>query len=112
LIEPTLLVADLDAVYESEGGVIVGSPSNFTMIFTDTASILAYQPSIGPYAALDSSALNPISTSAGAFGGDVLALEFNLDFSEAGFLPAASGIPSLTAPQTASISVLAAIRRI
>jgi hypothetical protein len=89
----TLLVADFDAVYASTGGVIVGSPSNFTMIFTDTSHILAYQPSIGPYAPLDSSVLNPISTSAGAFGGDVLALEFNVDFSDAGFLPAASGIP-------------------
>jgi hypothetical protein len=63
------------------------------MVFTDTAHILAYQPSIGPYAPLDASVLNPISTSSGAFGGDVLALEFNVDFSDAGFLPAASGIP-------------------
>jgi hypothetical protein len=89
----TLLTADFDTVYASEGGVIVGSPSDFTMIFTDTASILAYLPSIYAYAPLDGSALNPISTSSGAFGGDVLALEFNVDFSDAGFLPAASGIP-------------------
>jgi hypothetical protein len=89
----TLLVADFDTVYASKGGVVVGSPSNFTMIFTDTPHILAYQPSIGPYAPLDASVLNPISTSSGAFGGDVLGLEFNVDFSDAGFLPAASGIP-------------------
>jgi hypothetical protein len=89
----TLLVADFDTVYGSQGGVVVGSPSNFTMVFTDTAHILAYQPSIGPYAPLDASVLNPISTASGAFGGDVLALEFNVDFSDAGFLPAASGIP-------------------
>jgi hypothetical protein len=89
----TFLVADFDAVYASEGGVIVGSPSAFTMIFTDTASVLAYIPSIGPYAPLNSSVLNPASTSSGAFGGEVLGLEFNVDFSDAGFLPAASGIP-------------------
>jgi hypothetical protein len=89
----TLLEADFDTVYASEGCVCVGSPSGFTMIFTEIASVLAYQPSIGPYAALDASVLNPISTSSGAFGGDVLALEFNVDFSDAGFLPAASGIP-------------------
>jgi len=94
-VEPgaTLLVADFDTVYGSEGGLGVGSPSGFTMIFTDTADVLAYMPSIGPYAALDASVLNPLSTSSGAFGGDVLALEFNVDFSDAGFLPATSGIP-------------------
>jgi hypothetical protein len=89
----TLLVADFDTVYASEGGAIVGSPSGFTMVFTDTASVLAYMPSINGYAPLDGSALNPISTASGAFGGDVLALEFNVDFSDAGFLPATSGIP-------------------
>jgi hypothetical protein len=94
-VEPgaTLLMADFDTVYGSEGGVVVGSPSNFTMIFTDPADVLAYLPSILAYAPLDASVLNPISTSSGAFGGDVLALEFNVDFSDAGFLPAASGIP-------------------
>jgi hypothetical protein len=110
----TLLVADFDTVYASEGGVIVGSPSGFTMIFTNTASVLAYQPSIGPYAPLNGSALNPLSTSAGAFGGDVLGLEFNVDFSDAGFLPAASGIPfgdlvlegfSTTLPQLDGLTV-------
>jgi hypothetical protein len=89
----TLLVAKFDTVYASQGGVIVGSPSGFTMIFTDSGSVLAYAPSIGVYAPLNGSALNPLSTSSGAFGGDVLALEFNVDFSDAGFLPAASDIP-------------------
>jgi hypothetical protein len=88
-----LIVADFDTVYAPEGGEVVGSPSGFTMIFTDPASVLAYLPSTGVYAPLDASALNPISTSSGEFGGDVLALELNVDFSDAGFLPAASGIP-------------------
>jgi hypothetical protein len=110
----TLLVADFNTVYEPTGGVIVGSPSGFTMIFTDTTHVLAYQPSIGPYAPLDSSVLNPISTSSGAFGGDVLGLEFDVDFSDAGFLPAASGIPfgdlvlegfSTTLPQLDGLTV-------
>jgi hypothetical protein len=94
-VEPgaTLLVADFNTVYGSKGGVVVGSPSGFTMIFTDTASVLAYLPSILAYAPLDASVLNPISTSSGAFGGDVLGLELNVDFSDAGFLPATSGIP-------------------
>jgi hypothetical protein len=89
----TLLADDFNTVYASEGGVIVGKPSGFTMIFTESSTVLAYLPSIGVYAPLDSSVLDPISTASGAFGGDVLALEFNVDFSDAGFLPATSGIP-------------------
>jgi len=88
----TLLAAGFDTVYASQGGAIVGTPSGFTMIFTASANVLAYMPSIGPDAALNSNVLNPISTSSGAFGGDVLGLELNVDFSDAGFLPAASGI--------------------
>jgi len=92
-----LLTADFDTVYASTGGVIVGSesPGGFIMVFTDSAAVDAFLPEAGAYAPLDSSVLNPIAntTSSGAFGGDVLALEFNVDFSDAGFLPAASGIP-------------------
>jgi hypothetical protein len=89
-----LLTADFNTVYASTG-LIVGSASGFTMVFTDSAAVDAYLPEPGAYAPLDSSVLNPMAntTSAGAFGGDVLALELNVDFSDAGFLPAASGIP-------------------
>src|SRR5215472_3923544 len=34
-----------------------------------------------------------MTTVSGAFGGEVLGLEFNVDFSDAGFLPGPSGIP-------------------
>src|SRR5437868_4385026 len=88
-----LLVAQFDTLYGPAGGVVVGSGSGFVMVFTDTASVLAYQPSIGPFAPLNSSVVNPISTASGSFGGEVLGLEFNVHFSDAGFLPAASGIP-------------------
>jgi hypothetical protein len=88
-----LLADHFDTVYAATGGVIVGSLSGFTMVFTDVDSVLNYQPSVGPYAPLNSSVFNPVTTSSGAFGGDVLALEFNVDFSDAGFLPATSGIP-------------------
>ena len=87
-----LLVDKFDAVYASTGGVIVGSASGFTMVFTDASSVLVYQPSIGPYAPLNGSVLNPVTTASGAFGGDVLALEFNVDFSDAGFLPGTPGL--------------------
>jgi hypothetical protein len=88
----TLLLAKFDTVYAPTGGVRVGSASGFGMIFTDPGSALNYLPSIGPYAPLSGSVVNPLSTSSGAFGGDVLALEFNVDFSDAGLLPGTSGL--------------------
>ena len=90
-----LLLANFDTVYQAAGGVIAGSSSGFTMTFTDATSVIAYMPSVGSYAALNSSVLNPDSgtTSSGAFGGDVMALTFNVDFSDAGLLlPDTSGL--------------------
>src|SRR6266436_9958402 len=72
--------------------MVVGSASRFVMVFTDAGSVLAYMPSIGPFAPLNSSVVNPISTASGGFGGEVLGLELNVDFSDAGLLPGSSGI--------------------
>jgi hypothetical protein len=88
----TLLIAKFDTVYAATGGVSVGSTSRYTMTFTDASNVLAYLPAIGPFAPLDGSVLNPISTASGTFGSEVLGLELNVDFSDAGFLPGASGI--------------------
>jgi hypothetical protein len=88
----TLLVAKFDTVYAATGGVAVGSSSGFTMVFTDTQPVLDYLPAIGPYAPLNASTFDPFTTASGALGGDVLALELNVDFSDAGFLPGTSGL--------------------
>jgi len=88
-----VLVASYDAVYASSFGIVtVGSTSGFTMRFTDASSVLTYLPSVGPFAPLDSSVLNPITTASGGFGGEVLGLELNVDFSDAGFLPGTTGL--------------------
>lgn len=87
-----LLVAKFDTVYAATFGVTVGSFSGFTMSFTDATSVLAYMPSIGPFAPLNGNVLNPISTVSGGFGGETLALQFNVDFSAAGLLPGTSGL--------------------
>src|SRR2546423_13915927 len=89
-----LLVASYDTVYAGTFGLVsVGSTSRFTMTFADAASVLRYLPAIGVFAPLNSCAFNPISTASGGFGGEVLGLEFNVDFSDAGFLPGTTGIP-------------------
>jgi hypothetical protein len=87
-----LLDGSFNTVYAGTGGVIVGSDSKFTMAFTDANSVLKYMPSIGQFAPLNGSVIDPLSTVSGAFGGEVLGLEFNVDFSDAGLLPGASGL--------------------
>src|SRR2546423_2602331 len=88
-----LLVASYDTVYAGTFGLVsVGSTSRFTMTFADAASVLRYLPAIGVFAPLNSCAFNPISTASGGFGGEVLGLEFNVDFSDAGLLPGSSGL--------------------
>jgi len=88
-----LLDASYDTAYNSTFGIVtVGSASGFTMSFTDADSVRAYLPSIGAFAPLNGSSLNPTSTGSGGFGGEVLGLELNVDFSDAGLLPASSGL--------------------
>ena len=62
-----LLDASFNAVYAATGGVIVGSASKFTMAFTDADSVRAYLPSVGTFAPLNGSVVNPGSTASGAF---------------------------------------------
>jgi hypothetical protein len=85
-----LLLANYDSVYaSSSGGFEVGIPGpiGFSMVFTDASDIDTYLPDGGVTGQLDSDLLNPTSTSSGAFGGDVVALKLNIDFSDAGLLP-------------------------
>jgi hypothetical protein len=88
------LLNNYNAVYASTEDVIeIGNPTGFGLIFTNVQQIITYLPSEGPPATLDSSLINPITTASGAFGGDVLALKLNVDFSAAGLLPGSSEIP-------------------
>jgi hypothetical protein len=80
----TELLEDFDTVYASTGGIVTGGlVGGITMIFTDGPSVMAYLPQIGPPGPLNGNTLNPISTPAGVFGGDVTALQLNVDFSDA-----------------------------
>ena len=105
-----LLAAKYDTVYASSFGIVtVGSTSGFTMRFTDAASVLAYMPTIGPFGPLNGNVLNPVTTASGGLGGEVLGLELNVDFTDAGALTGASGIhfgDLILANLTANLSVL------
>lgn len=89
-----LLLAQFNTVYLLTGGVEVGivGAAGFSMLFTSAASILGYEPANGSAAPLNSDLLDPTSSASGVFGGFVLALQLDLDFSDAGQLPNVSGL--------------------
>ena len=89
----SLLVANFNSVYP--GGFEVGLPgsSGSSMIIGDAASMLIYLPASGPPGALTNDLVNPSSSPSGLFGGFVVALKLNIDFSDAGLTLGNLGIP-------------------
>ena len=87
-----LLAAHVDSLYPN--GVEVGIPgaTGSSALFTTLQSILSYLPQGGVPGPLDNDYLDPTTTSSGVFGGYVLALQFNVDFNDAGFLIGTSAI--------------------
>jgi len=67
-----------------EVGIIGGGGSS--MVFTTVDAVIDYLPSSGPAGPLDNDQLNPTSTSSGIFGGAILSLKFDVEFSDAGHL--------------------------
>jgi hypothetical protein len=89
-----LLDAHYGSVYGSTFGVVeVGVPgaSGRSMSFTGVNGVLAYLPSSGVPAPLDADLVDPVTSSSGVLGGEVLALRLNVDFSDAGLTSGASG---------------------
>ena len=62
-------------------GVSIGGfgAGQFHLTFTSSSAVMSFLPQGGPPAALNASATNPTSSSAGVFAGQVLALELNVD---------------------------------
>lgn len=90
-----LLVNNYNSVYSSSFGVVqVGLPDpGFSIQFTDSAFVLDYLPATGPPGALNVDLIDPLVSSSNAFGGEVLALTLNINFSAVGLLPHTSAIP-------------------
>jgi hypothetical protein len=89
-----ILATNYNTVFASSGGILeVGSSTGFTVEFSSAPALATYLPDVGPIGALDADLLDPTSTSAGAFGGNVTSLLLDIDFSDAGLLPQNVGIP-------------------
>jgi hypothetical protein len=93
-----LLKNDFYVVYPPEptGFVEVGIPgtTGFSMKFTSPDAVMNYLPAGGKPKALTADLTDPTSSPSGVFGGQVLALQLNVDFSTVGILP--GGFGSLT----------------
>lgn len=81
----SLLANNFSSVY-SGGFVEVGIPgaSGFSMKFQSALAIQNYLPAGGTPGALNTDLVNPTSSSSRVFGGQVLALQLNVDFNNAG----------------------------
>ena len=91
----SILQAHYGAVYASTFGTVeIGIPGSagFSVQFSGYAEAQAYLPSTGPAAPLNADLLDPTTTSSGQFGGEVLALTFNVNFADDGFLPGTSAV--------------------
>lgn len=66
----------------------IPGPGGYSIRFTDPSFIHDYLPAVGIPAPLIGDLINPTSSSSGDFGADVLSLELNVDFSDAGLMPA------------------------
>ena len=83
--EPLLLDSYFFTVYPS-GILELGIPgtAGYSMWFTDGGFIKSYLPANGAPGPLNADLLDPSTTSSGSFGGEVLSLQLNVDFSDAG----------------------------
>jgi len=91
------VAANFPAVYASTYGVLqVGIASGPAIYFAQSDAVEGFLPQSGPPAALAASFYNPsyyVPSSAGVFGGEVVALKINIDFSDAKVMPAKSSVP-------------------
>jgi hypothetical protein len=71
----------------------ISGVGGFSIMFTDEFRLLAYLPALGPIGPLTSDFVDPSTTMSGAFGGYVIALRINVDFSDAGLTLGARGVP-------------------
>jgi PEP-CTERM motif len=85
----SILTNHYSAVYGG-GSLIIGG--NFGLAFSNASAVLAYLPASGTARPLTASLQDPTDSASGVFGGDVLALQLDIDFSDAGFLSGTSGI--------------------
>ena len=79
-------------VYFSTGGLLVGTIPTYNMTFDSEQAIFDYQPAAGAPAALNANLANPTTSASGSFGGEVVGLKLNIDFSDNNLLASSTGL--------------------
>ena len=82
-------------VYANSFGVVeVGIPGSlgYSLTFSSTSHIVDYFVASGTPSVLTADLVDPTTSSSGVFGGEVLALQLTVDFSEAGYLTGSSNL--------------------
>ena len=90
----SLLTADYNSVYQGTGGDLIvgvtGTPGQFFLELQSSGAVLGFIPTSGQASALTTNLLDPTTSQTGVFGGDVVALALDVDFSNAGLLGTSS----------------------
>ena len=84
----SILTSNFSSIYGG-GSLIIGGA--FQLAFTNASGVLGYLPASGTPRPLTASLQDPTDTESGLFGGDVLVLQLDVDFSDAGKLPTNTG---------------------
>jgi hypothetical protein len=74
-------------------GIGIPPPPGFSLTFDDAQSVLNYLPANGAPGVLNANLNDAVTSSSGAFGGEMVALTINVDFSDAGLLAHPQGVP-------------------
>jgi hypothetical protein len=90
-----VLAGSFDAVYADSAGVLeVGLPgaAGFSVALTSATAAQVFLPQDGLPGALVADLVDPSTTAAGSFGGEVVALSLNVDFDDAGVTSGSAGV--------------------
>ena len=99
----SLLANNFATMYATGVEVGITGAAGFSMQFTAATAVGHYLPAGGTAAALTADLLiDPTSSSSGVFGGQVLALQLNVDFSNSGITPVGFGSLKVDGGKTVS----------
>jgi hypothetical protein len=90
-----LLNTDFNSVYAPEGDLFqigLPAPAGFSLIWSNPGDLLDFLPASGMPGPLNADIVDPHSSAAGSFAGEVAALKLNIDFSDAGLLTHPAGV--------------------
>jgi hypothetical protein len=87
-----LLVNSFTTVYAATGSLLAGRTPSYYMTFDPAQAIFDYLPASGTPGPLDANLVNPTSSSSGSFGGEMVALTLNIDFSDHDLMPGTAGL--------------------